>query len=256
MILVTLTAGVISIRTESQLIAIIGLVGGFLTPVIIRTDQPSLFGLYMYMTLLNAGILGVAIWKHWRLLNYLSFLCTFGLFAGSLSAYTRSDFAFTISFLSLFFIIHASLSWIYGIVRRQASTVLEILQLIASTAIYAVFAYHLVESAHRRPWPAMIAFGLAAYFVAHVFAFLKHRCTDRMLLTTFLGLAGACTVWIMPLVFQQGTLTAALAVLALMFVWIGRRLGSHALRTMGELLYVVVLGRVFWYDLTQKIHFQ
>lgn len=255
MILVTCTAGVIAVRTESQLIAILGLVGGFFTPVIIRTPEPNLFGLYSYMTLLNLGILGVAIRKEWRLLNYLSCLSTFALFGVSLFAYTHSDFMTTIVFLSIFFILHASLSWVHSIIRNQASTVLEILQLIVVTGVYSLFSYGLVESAHGRPWPALIAFGLAVYFIAHVYAFLQRRCSDRMLLTTLLGLSGACTVWIMPLAFEKETLTAALAVLAALFVWIGRRLGSNTIRTMGDMMYAVVLWRVLFYDLPRGFIF-
>ena len=34
--------------------------------------------------LLGCGILGISIWKNWHLLNYLGFVCTYGLFLGAM----------------------------------------------------------------------------------------------------------------------------------------------------------------------------
>ena len=87
MILVTVTAGLLAVRTDSMLFAIIGILGGFITPVLLRTPELNLPVLYGYTLLLSIGILGMAYYKQWRLLNYIGFVCTYVLVLGSMSAY-------------------------------------------------------------------------------------------------------------------------------------------------------------------------
>jgi len=109
MTLVTVAAGVLALSSKSLLVAIVGIIGGFCTPLLLRTSSPQLAILYGYLLLLNLGILSISRRHGWRLLNYLGFLFTYGIFAYSLQDYARKDFGVAITFLTLFFLVHSSL---------------------------------------------------------------------------------------------------------------------------------------------------
>src|SRR5215831_16847275 len=108
MILVTVLASLLALVYDTQWLAVLGLVGGFLTPVILNTGQDAQVALMSYMVLLNGGILTLAAWKRWPLLNMLGFLCTWLLFTGWFTShYTATAFWRTMVFLHLFFLIYA-----------------------------------------------------------------------------------------------------------------------------------------------------
>ena len=70
--LVTALAVVLSIRRESVLIAVLGLVGGFATPVLLSTGENQPVPLFAYLLLLNVGLAWVAYRHRWPLLGWLS----------------------------------------------------------------------------------------------------------------------------------------------------------------------------------------
>jgi hypothetical protein len=76
LILVTAVAVLLSIRRDSLFIAVLGLIGGFLTPALLSTGQDNPIGLFGYLLVLNAGLAFVAYRKRWALLTAVSLVLT------------------------------------------------------------------------------------------------------------------------------------------------------------------------------------
>lgn len=68
MALVTVVAGLVAVRYDALFTAILGLLGGFATPVLLSTGVDRPVGLFSYVLLLNIGLLAVALRKGWGLL--------------------------------------------------------------------------------------------------------------------------------------------------------------------------------------------
>jgi uncharacterized membrane protein len=75
MALVTAAAFFLAVRMNAQVIVVLGLLGGFLTPVLLSTgvDRPA--ALFGYIAVLNVGIAAVALRKRW---DYLVLLAAAG----------------------------------------------------------------------------------------------------------------------------------------------------------------------------------
>lgn len=68
MVLITTTAFLLAVRLEAQVIAILGILGGFLTPLLLSTGQDNPGGLFGYLALLDAGLIAVALFRRWHYL--------------------------------------------------------------------------------------------------------------------------------------------------------------------------------------------
>ncbi len=66
--LVTVTAFLISVRLNAQVVAVLGMLGGFITPLLLPDVQDNPFGLFGYIALLDIGILATTRHKAWRFL--------------------------------------------------------------------------------------------------------------------------------------------------------------------------------------------
>jgi uncharacterized membrane protein len=75
--LVTVVACVLSIRYDALFTALLGLLGGFATPIVLSTGQDRPLGLFSYVLLLDLGLLGLALYKRWASLAVLSLAGTF-----------------------------------------------------------------------------------------------------------------------------------------------------------------------------------
>lgn len=74
--LVTLTAVMLSIRHDSLFIAVLGLLGGFATPILLSTGENRPLPLFGYLLLLNVGLAWVAYRKGWTILSLLTLVFT------------------------------------------------------------------------------------------------------------------------------------------------------------------------------------
>lgn len=68
MSLVTVLAFLLAVRLDTRYVAILGMVGGFLTPPLLSTGEDRPFGLFAYVALLDMGLAAVAIRKRWGFL--------------------------------------------------------------------------------------------------------------------------------------------------------------------------------------------
>jgi uncharacterized membrane protein len=82
MILVTIVAGLVAIRYDAVLTAVLGLLGGFATPVLLSTGEDRPVSLFSYILLLNFGLLAVAVKRGWHGLVLLGLLGTFAIEVG------------------------------------------------------------------------------------------------------------------------------------------------------------------------------
>jgi hypothetical protein len=71
MTLITAVAFMLAVRLNAIVVAVLGIAGGFLTPVLLSTGQDHPLGLFGYVALLDIGLLGVAQRKRWSALPTL-----------------------------------------------------------------------------------------------------------------------------------------------------------------------------------------
>ena len=82
MVLITATAFTLAVRLDAMVVAILGMLGGFLTPVLLSTGVDNPVGLFTYIALLDVGLIAVALTKRWHFLIALAALGTAGMELG------------------------------------------------------------------------------------------------------------------------------------------------------------------------------
>jgi hypothetical protein len=72
MALITTTAFLLAARLDAMVVAILGMLGGFLTPILLSTGQDNPLGLFGYIAILDAGLIVVALNRRWHFLTMLA----------------------------------------------------------------------------------------------------------------------------------------------------------------------------------------
>jgi uncharacterized membrane protein len=72
MALITTTAFLLADRLDAMVVAILGMLGGFLTPIMVSTGQDNPPGLFGYIAILDAGLIVVALNRRWHFLTALA----------------------------------------------------------------------------------------------------------------------------------------------------------------------------------------
>lgn len=118
LVAVTVFSAILAIRQDSLGLAAAAALGGFAAPLLTSTGAGSHVALFSYFALLNAGILAIAWFKAWRLLNVIGFVGTFGIgFTWGLRSYTPELLWSTEPFLILFFLMYLAIGLLFA--RRK-----------------------------------------------------------------------------------------------------------------------------------------
>ncbi|MDF1823552.1 MAG: DUF2339 domain-containing protein [Verrucomicrobiales bacterium] len=250
MILVTVAAGVVALRHHSLLVAVLGMLGGYLTPFMIESDAPGVISLFSYVLLLGCGVFFLAWKKDWRLLYYLSFGATWLIVVKAVDeGFLTERFWIFMPFLIGFFVLFSTVTFIHHLVHREKATVLELLFLFLNAGVFLWFSADLIESTFSREAVAWVTVGLAVFYSAHIAFFMKRGIKDRGLLMSFFGLASLFVAITVPILLTKSWITVSWAVQGFIMLWIASRMRSEFLRQLAYALYLIVLGRFAVIDL-------
>lgn len=121
-LLVVTTLGIVlaAARQDALALALLGVTGGFLAPVLTAGAPGEAAPLFAYYALLNLGIFAIAWRKAWRSLNLAGFVLTYGVAtAWGILAYAPAQWSIAEPFLLLFFVLFLGMAILYAL-RAQA----------------------------------------------------------------------------------------------------------------------------------------
>jgi uncharacterized membrane protein len=124
LVLVTLFSAILAVKQNALALAAVAALGGFAAPILTSTGSGNHVALFSYFALLNTGILAIAWFKTWRVLNLIGFVGTFGIgFAWGIRAYTPELLWSTQPFLMLFFLMYVVIGLLFA--RRKLREALD-----------------------------------------------------------------------------------------------------------------------------------
>ncbi len=227
----------LAVLQDSRSLAITGVAGGFLAPILASTGGGSHVALFSFYAVLNAGILGIAYYKAWRELNLVGFAFTFvvGLLWGE-KYYRPEFFPSTEPFLILFFAFYVAIAILFALRRAP-----QLAHYLDGTIVFGtpIVAFGLQSWLVRgmefgAAWSAL---GVAAAYI--VLAMALHaikRDTLRLLVESFLALGVGFATLAVPLALDGRWTSAVWAVEGAAVVWAGMRQGRVLARAFGMLL--------------------
>ncbi len=253
MALVTACAGLFAVRFNSLLVAVLGILGGYSTPILLSTGEKNFAGLFGYLLLLGVGVLGISRRRNWPLLNVLAMLLTYGLATMAMASdYTSEDFLVVMPFLVGFFLLFTAAMFLYNLVSGEKATLLEILGTMANGAAFFALGHGAISTSYSSRAVAVLALALAAFYIVLVYRFLSAHRKDRGLLMAFFALAAFFLVMVPPLAISKDWITVSWSLQGLVMLWLAGKLDSRFLRSLSLGAYALALGRLLFYDLNRQ----
>lgn len=237
MILFTVFTVVASINYNKQVIAYIGLVGAYAIPFLLSTGQGKVETLFTYMTILNIGIVIIAFWRQWRLLNQMAFVFTWLIYFGWFFIQYQFDTHYQTAwvFLSIFFSIFYLTFLVYKLKNKESFKWNDVQLLILNSFIFFGAGLQLLdESSLGQKLMGLYSAGNAIlHFVVSVIIF-KRQEQARELFFVVSGLVLVFLAIAIPIQLDGEWVTLTYGVLAMVLIWIGT---SKAIPTYEKLSY-------------------
>ncbi len=239
MIVVTCAMIAVALGRDSQRIAVLALVGGYLTPFLVSTGQDHQVVLFTYVAVLAGAMLALAHFRDWQTLAPLSFIAVQIYFWGWYDDFYRPEKLLRTSlFATLFFVLFAALP----VTRSKREGQLSAVDI--GIVLFNAFAYLLALRAML--WPehrwiltvAVLALGYVHLLVSQALPPPKER-EKPVLKLLFAGLALTFATLAIPIRLDGKWITMAWAIEGAVLVWSGLRTKLIPLRGAGYLLFCI-----------------
>lgn len=224
MLVITAFAVTLSLLYDRQEVAIIALVGGFASPFMVSDGSGNYKTLFIYLIILNTGLLILAYRKAWRLLNLLAFIFTIILVGGWLFSLPFAEGAVTyrngLIFLTIFYLLFFAINIAHNIKENKKFIASDFGILLANTSLYftaGLFCLYKMEATEYRGLfsAAMGIFNLAASYLL----FRKQK-VDTNILYLLIGITLTFVSLTAPLQLQGNFITLFWASECVLLYWL------------------------------------
>ena len=249
MVLITVLASLLAILYDAKGLAVMGLVGGFLTPILLTTGQDNQIALMTYMTILNLGLLSIAFYKKWDILNSLGFSFTYLLYtAWYASHYAGHKFWPALIFLNIFFLIYSVAPFAYQFFRKSSEQVRGFTILILNSLFAFGYSYAMIRDQFSLPWVSVISLFYTLVFLLLATFLYRRGVHKQEAFVVFLAKAALFLIITVPIIFSRHWITVFWAVQGLTLLWMGATLDRKGLRAAGYGLLGITVWKFLFHD--------
>lgn len=249
MVAITGMTVLLAARYTALPIAVLGLIGGFLTPVLLSTGTDNEAGLFGYIAVLDAGVLALAYYKQWRSLNYMAFAATALMFAAWMLEWYRAEKLWlTFFFLTLFFLLFSLLGVLHNILLQRPAEWLDVSLIAASASLYFGTSYSLLEAAGYGFTLGSCAVLMSGFYLILFYVAWIRRREDQLLVLTYLNAAFIFFTLAIAIQLDQHWVTIGWALEGAALVWTGLRTKTLAPRRAALLVFAVAAMHWFSVD--------
>ena len=268
-VIVTVGAGVLSVLQDSRPLAVLGIIGGFLAPVLTYSRPDDHVYVFSFFLVLNTAILGVAWFKTWPELNLLGFGFTFGLtYFWLADRYEQEEWVSTQPFIALFVLMYMGMPALFA--AREAPDLKAVFSggqtpdiafvrgawtapLVFGTP-FAALGLQQLALGHTEYGLAVTAAGLAVVQAALGLTMRRLGAGGRQLAEAYAGLGVAFSAIAVPLALEAYFTSTVWAVQGLVLLWLGCRrdrllalIGGAVLQVLAAVSFAQHLGEALPY---------
>lgn len=187
---ISLLGTLLAVHGRIQAVAILTLLGAFLTPIVLSTGRNAQVELLTYLLIVDAGFLAVGAFRRWDALRLLSWIGTLVMFLGwGFKFYEIDALSVTLGFIGAFYALYhaealTSARWNWGRQREVLPVIVHV-----NNAVFVASVWWLADSTYHR-WMGLflVIAGLAQWTLAWL---IRRPDSASMRTQTSLAIDGA-----------------------------------------------------------------
>lgn len=195
MILITAFTVFLSISYNRVELAVLAILGGFTAPFLVSTGSGNAAVLFTYILILNTGMLVLAYFKKWHLVNIISYVATVLLFGTWLSYSIGAEtpakpvpYITALVFATLFYIVFFLMNVVNNIRLHRPFKEGEIILLLSNTFLYYAAGMVILAHIHGGIFQGLFTAMVAVFNFIFAYVLHKNKYADRLLIYLLIGL--------------------------------------------------------------------
>ena len=239
-------AAALALVYNAPAIAIMALIGGFLTPVLLHSGRDQYQSFFAYLIVLDAGAL--ALLKHWRGLSSIAYFGTQLLFwIWYDENYHHQKRGAVLIFQTAIFLLFLLAHLARELIRRETATLEDALLLLVNPFVFYATAYHLLNPTHH-DWMGAFAIVMALLYAGIAKILLWRGLMKRREILLLIAVALTFVTIAIPIQLRSNWITIAWAVEGVAILWAGLEIRSVRLRVHAFVLFGLAFFKFLFWD--------
>lgn len=244
MVVITGFSVFISIMYDRVELAALSLIGGFATPMMVSTGQGNYVTLFIYILILDIGMLVLAYIRKWNLINVLAYVFTFIIYIIWLEnkVINKPDAAYFghLVFGGLFYFVFIAMSIIHNIKVNHKFGAIELSILISNTFIFYGFGMQILSYWHPE-FKGLFSASLAFINLMLSWLLYKKFKADEKLIYLLIGLTLTFVTLIAPVQLKGNYITIFWALESVLLIWLSQKSGIVLYRFTSVVIVVLMI---------------
>jgi uncharacterized membrane protein len=250
MLIITAFSVVLSLLYNREELAIIALVGGFVTPFLVSNGSGDYQVLFTYLVILNTGLLVIAYFKAWRLLNGLAFGFTVVLFGSWLirlpenagRALYYGGAAFGTAFYGLFFVVNVA----HTIREKKKFIASDFLILLLNTCLYFGVSMYFLSRLGLEGYKGLYCTIMGVIHIILSWLLFRRQSVDKNILYLLIGITLSFVSLTAPLQLHGHYITLFWASESVLLYWLFLKSKLRLIGLASWLVLAAMLVSLAW----------
>jgi uncharacterized membrane protein len=250
-----------AINYNKQIIAHMGFVGAYAVPFLLSNGSGAVMTLFVYMTIINSGILIIAFKKYWKALNVSAFIFTWLIFiAWYLTKYNDNEyFTLAMAFATVFFVQFYLTSLAYKLIKKEKFSARDVVLITSNSFLYFGMGTLLLgDNSVMKDFIGLFTlFNAIIHFVVTAVVF-RMKLADRNLFYMISGLVLVFVTIAVQIQLDGNWVTLFWVGEAALLFWIGRKQSVSFYEKLSYILMLLAFYSlvVHWNMLYNHSHYE
>ncbi|MCF6406047.1 DUF2339 domain-containing protein [Chitinophaga filiformis] len=229
MVLITAFTVLLSLSYDRKELAVLAILGGFSSPLLISTGAGNAAVLFTYILILNVGMLILAYYKKWNIVNIISYIATVLLFGSWLSVSIAQEatrpvpYVTGLVFATLFYVVFFLMNVINNLRQRVHFKAAEILILLSNTFLYYAAGMIILSHIHGGVFHGLFTACMAVFNFAFAYSLYRNQHADKNLIYLLIGLTLSFLSLAAPVQLKGNHITLFWAAESVLLLWLYQR---------------------------------
>ncbi len=245
MIVITLFAVLLALLYNRQELAAIALTGGFAAPFLVSTGSGNYITLFIYLIVLNTGLLLIAYRKAWRVVNTMAFVFTVILFASWLYSLPYDEkettYANGFVFAAIFYVLFLVINIANNIKENKQFLAFDFSILLLNTGLFFSAGLYCLHGMNAAAYNGLFSAAMGVFNLGLSYFLFRKQNLDKNILYLLIGVTLTFVSLTAPLQLHGHFITLFWASEAVLLAWLYLKSKISILQYASLIIYVCML---------------
>ena len=241
LIVITCFAVALSLLYDKQELAVIALVGGMSSPFMVSNGSANYNALFIYLITLNAGLLVIAYFKSWRILNITAFGLTVLMLAGIVYTLPVGAYQISFTYITVLYLMFFLINIAYNIRENKEFITSDFSILLINTALYFSTGLYLLTMMHDEQFRGLFSASIAALNLLFSFVLFRTKRAEINILYLLIGITLTFISLAAPIQLHGHFITLFWAAESVLLYWLYQKSGIKLIRLVSLVIWIAML---------------